>query len=307
MLAILIHSAVYYRVTAEIEAAIPAFMSASAARGWRIESNTPERRGWPWAPSVRLSHVVASRAVGNGILRWTGERVDLIVGLHDLGAVRIAPSGTQALDVSPYAPIRFSAGHALMRVPFADKSPATIDLRNLTVDGTNFTFEAGLVNAEITATAITLSASAIEVVPPLSPPFDAAARGSMRLATNVQPWRGTAAEWKTAGGRIELPALELRWGPLILLGSGTGQLDADLQPDAAVTLRINGAVETLATMARAGLIAPAPASAARAVLGLLTLAAHGGPVTLPVVFADQTVTVAQFPLLRLPSMPWNKP
>jgi hypothetical protein len=58
---------------------------------------------------------------------------------------------------------------------------------------------------------------------------------------------------------------------------------------------------------RAGLLAPGPEAAAQAVLGLLALGARGGPVPIQVTLVDRRLTVAQFPLLRLPLLDWNLP
>ena len=146
----------------------------------------------------------------------------------------------------------------------------------------------------------------------MAAPFDGSASLSLRVVV-TQPFPATptpaqsAALWQRAGGRVEVREFALRLASLAVDGSGEGGLDARLQPEGQATLRVAGAAAVLDAAAAAGLVAAGPASAMRAVLGLLTLAAHGGPVTLPVELADRTVTVARFPLLRLPVLDWGGP
>ncbi len=110
--------------------------------------------------------------------------------------------------------------------------------------------------------------------------------------------------WRARGGRVTASSLEVRWGPLHATGSGDGGLDADLQPVGQAVLLIDGAPALVDAISREGVLPPGPASAIRAVLGLLVLAAGAGPIRLPVVLADRIVAVAGFPIARLATVVW---
>ena len=129
----------------------------------------------------------------------------------------------------------------------------------------------------------------------VSPPFPVAADPA-----------ASAAQWQQAGAAISLPEFTVDWGPLMGSGHATGGLDAEMQPAGHGEVAARGIIELLDAAARAGLLAPSAAQAVRAVLGILTLAAPGTPLRLPLGLANGTIEVAQFPLVRVPRIDWNE-
>ena len=197
---------------------------------------------------------------------------------------------------------------AWLRIPLDGPAPATFELRDFVTQG----FRAGLVNGRATASAFELTAAPVVLDRALAPPFD---RGfALTVGASLNPSlhdaatpRETAAAWQAGGGELTVPRLELQWGPVHMTGSGSAGLDVKLQPRGKATLRIDGAPEVLEAAARAGLVAPGPASAVRAVLGLLALASPGGAISVPVTLENGVLIAAQFPLLRLPQLDWSAP
>lgn len=308
---IAVDTAVWFVVTGRIEQGIAVFVARAAVDGWRIEGEAPARDGWPWVATIRVPHVVATRALGSAEVRWTIDALDLTVSPTNPAVLQLAALGQQTVGFGVAAPLPFQANRAVLQMPFSG-APATLMVRGFSAGTERAGVRAGFITAEISGLALGITADTVELTPALPRPFDGALAVSAQLVTNAAfPEAATpgasAAAWQAAGGRAEVPALELRWGPLLANGSGSGRLDAAMQPEGRATLHVSGAVEVLDAMARGGLVPSAPASAARAVLGLLAMAARGGPLTLPVALADRTLTVAQFPLVRLPVLDWNLP
>lgn len=309
------HSAAWWFVTSRLEDGMPAFVAGAATYGWRVESGPPARGGWPFTATVSLPSLKATRLLGGTTVRWTADRIDVSVSPIRPLMLELAPAGAQTIEASDGAKggavLPFSADRVVARTPLTG-GPIALMAEAL-VAGTAATgVKIARVNGTLDEQSLTIDASGIAVAPGSAPPFDGPIDLAVALSANIpfpaSPTPGSsAAAWQAAGGRMELSNVALRWGTLALEGSGTFRLDAQLQPEGRTTLRVQGAMEALDAMAKGGLLAPGPASAARAVLGLLVLAAHGGPVTLPVAVSGRVVKVSQFPVLRLPLLDWNLP
>ena len=270
-----------------------------------MEAGAPERTGWPFAAVIRLPDVTARRNLGGTAFEWRAERVEVSLLPLDPGAVRITPSGQQAVGFGQAPAIPVQAAASWLRMPLSGAGPAIFELRDLTAGPVHV----GLVNGQVATLAVGLTAAPVTVSPGLAPPFEQGFAVTVGVSLNrmlhdASSPRDTAAAWQTEGGQVTVPRLELQWGPVHLTGSGSGGLDARLQPTGRATLQMEGGAEVLEAAARAGLVAPGPASAMRAVLGLLTLASPGGAVSLPVTLEDRRLTLAQFPLARLPPVAW---
>lgn len=76
--------------------------------------------------------------------------------------------------------------------------------------------------------------------------------------------------WSAAGGVLEVPRLDMLWGPLGLSGNATLALDQDLQPEGALGARMTGFFRALEAFAEAGWLSVSTASFAKVVLGSLS-------------------------------------
>ena len=303
------HTATWWTVTSRIEAALPGIAAAAAVDGWQLQWGTPVRSGWPLAATLRLPAPAAASAMAGG-LRWTAEHLDVSIHPTAPGTLRLQPSARQMLTAGA-AEVTLQTAETSLLVPLDNEGPATFHIRGLNAaTASGVTMTATGIDARFDSTALRATAAGVAVLPPLPAPFDGGADLSLGLLASrpIPPATapgGPAAAWRDMGGRLSVPALSVSWGPLRIDGQAEGELDRDTQPAFRATLRVQGAAETLDALTQANRLQPGPASAMRAVLGLLSLAAKGGPLTLPVVLQDRTVTVAQFPLLRLPPMGWT--
>ncbi len=297
----------WFYVTGRIEAGIPSFVRQAEAEGWRIDFASLTRTGWPLMAGVRLDHVRTVRVLGGGpSLHWTADRVLVRVSLNDPAALHIDAEGDQAVDLGAGDSITGRAGLASYRVPLSGGA-GSFEVRELEAAG-DHGLQIGHVSGALAARAMVFTADAVHLRPPLAAPFDAALSLSARLTTTLPvPEQTTAAvaAWQAAGGTIGVSEVTLAWGPLHVRGGASGGLDSALQPRGRGEFEVEGATEAIDAAARSGLIATSQASAARAVLQILSLASSGGPVRLPVVIEDRRLGVAGFPLLRVPSVDWD--
>jgi hypothetical protein len=115
------------------------------------------------------------------------------------------------------------------------------------------------------------------------------------------------AEWRDAGGTLEISALEFVWGDVAVRGDGTWALDRDLQPEGAMSAHIRGLSEVIDAQVRLGELHPRTADMMKLALRAVTTeAADGRPgeISLPITVQDRRATVGPLPLGKLPRINW---
>lgn len=305
----LLDTGAWWLATAQIEARSPIFIENATRAGWQLTSGSPSRTGWPFTATVRFPAATATRPLGGTTIRWTAETIDVTLSPWHPQVLLAAAAGAQTLTVGGAA-IPLQASVATLRVPL-NAGPSMFEFRNVRLGLPNHdSVRLAHLTGEIETLAAGFTADGVMISPALQPPFDGplAVSGGLHLTSGFSDAATPAASalaWQHAGGRVSIPALMVQWGPLNVSGSGEGGLDGQLQPQGQARLEVTGAEQVLDAAGRGGLLAPGPAAAIRAVLSLLSLARQGGPIPFQVTLADRTLTVAQFPLLRLPSLDWN--
>jgi hypothetical protein len=150
-----------------------------------------------------------------------------------------------------------------------------------------------------------------EMVPPTSwqPPFNRPLKsGEAVIGVRGERVRNpNAAEqliaWRNSGGVVELYRLQLDWAPLMISGDGTGGLDAQNRPEAALSMRVAGYAELLDALVQSRQIGARQAQMFAALLGGM---ARNDPATgrrevrIPITAQNGRLTVAGFPLIALP-------
>lgn len=301
-----VHGVAWFIVAGRIEAGVQGFAAVASTYGWTVEAPAGIRTGWPLAAAIRLPEVVALRPLGATQVRCRFTDVVVSVGLGSPRSVRIRFQGPASVAFGTAAPVALLADEAVLSVPLAGDAPVGFIAAGLRVDRVR----AGTIAVQATPLALTLTADGVVTDPPLAAPFAGAAQLHLRAVTSLPfPARDSpaqsAAAWQAASGTVAVPEFALDWGELHAEGSATGSLDRQLQPQATGSVRMRGATAVLDAGAQAGLVAPGPASAIRAVLQLMTLGAGGGPITLPVALRDRVLTVGSFPVSRLPPLSWG--
>ncbi|KAA0583030.1 DUF2125 domain-containing protein [Azospirillum sp. Sh1] len=120
-----------------------------------------------------------------------------------------------------------------------------------------------------------------------------------------RPEPASLSAWSRDGGTVELDRLALDWGPLGAVLSGTLALDAQLQPQAALTAEIRGAPAILDAVKP--MMRPNEAAIAKTVLAMLArpTGPNGEPlVTAPVTVQDRALYVGPLRVAALPKLVW---
>lgn len=115
--------------------------------------------------------------------------------------------------------------------------------------------------------------------------------------------RGAAIDaWSRDGGTVELDALHLGWGPLILDATGTLALDESRQPMGALTAHIEGMNQAIDALSATGAVRPGDAQTAKTVVGLLAQPGADGKkaVTAPITAQNGWLYLGPVRLARLP-------
>ena len=308
-----------------LRAGVAAWAEAVHARGWSPRWDEPESGGWPFAATLTLPEARLSGGEADlpGGLDWQPGRVTLRVGFRHPRMLVVTAAKEGALRLATLPPLRYAAGalHARLRLDAAATGAdiAATGLRFWQEGTPQGALTVGRATLHIDPAPqphLTLSASALALPPPPAgqgwPLGDAIARleADATLSGAYPPAGGLAARaasWRDSGGNLAVPRLDLAWGDLTIASSGRFGLDARLQPVAAVTARMTGYDAAVDALRDGGVVAAGPATAIKAVLGLLAqVPPEGGApvVELPLTVQDGLLTAGRIPLARLPPMRW---
>ncbi len=316
------HGLLWLWLVGRLEAGLDHWATAQRAAGGQVGHGPATRGGWPWAASLTLPML---RLVDPGGLAWQGTALELRLALPWPTRLALAASGAQQLEVGP-AVLPFTTTSLTGSLPLL---PGPQPLR-LQAEALAAATPAGPLLLRRAALALAtqpggslldlaLEGLALPALPAataaLGPEIGRVAlqlalAGPLPLAAlqGGVPSTSQAMAWRDAGGRLELRALDVVWGPVQAGGTGELTLDPTLQPTARATLRLAGLVETLDALLAAGLLTPANARGLRTMVQLLQLApAEPGPprLNLPLLLRDRTLSVAGFTLLRLAPLRWS--
>lgn len=133
--------------------------------------------------------------------------------------------------------------------------------------------------------------------------FDVTVKGGLpsgKLAQAVMAWRD-------AGGTIELDNLDLRWGGLAAVATGTVALDQDLQPIGGFSGAIQGYDKVLSALVQSGRMRAADAGLARIALTMLAKAGPDGKPEIKTAFTIQNGQMFLGPakLGKAPHISWE--
>lgn len=166
---------------------------------------------------------------------------------------------------------------------------------------------------------VAIRADAIEFAPGILPPTPSPVLGNTiavirtNLALNGAidphlPVPQALADWRDAGGTIDINRFEIVWGPMRLIADGTAALDPNLQPEGVFSARVSGLMDLLTAMENTKMIDARTAAIARITLAVLTRPSEqGGPpeARVPLTIQDRKLSVGPVILLTMPIITWR--
>lgn len=298
-----VHGAAWFWLTSRLRDGAEAAVAFYGTQGWHASAGAPRRGGWPLAASLWYPRVTVT-----GPASWTAEWVDLRIALLRPGTLEIVPGGRQTFGVPGWPEVSGEAGRLVIATPLDGDGAADVagaDITLMLPAGPVLVYgisgRLGEADAALDLTGIQLPESwrLLE--------GNAERAGFRAVLVPSAPLGGTpaqrAARWRDSGGVLSVPGFEVRWGTFSVTGTGTLRLNARLQPEAEARLQVTGYAAMLDGAVRTGLLPPRSAAAAKTVLGLLG-APGGGTVDVPLVLQAGVLSVARFPLLRVPDLDW---
>ena len=318
------HGALWAYAVHAIETIADEQIESARAQGWQISLGRVSRGGWPMAARVTYENArVADVApAGPG---WRSSELSLALDIRRPSVLLVQLTGPHTLNLEgvAYAVRTTTLGGSLT----LGQPPLLISVAGsgikAEVPGGGF----GIGNLAFTAThvpqpaagkrALDLRADLTSIDLPATwmpprvalPTHIAALNLAAGMVGGLPEFRFTrrAGEaWRNSGGRLEVDQLGLEWGKLTLTAETKLDLDAALQPQGSGKLKAAGIAEAIDTMVAGGML---PASTGRAAKGVLMLIPKNsdGEIALPMSLSGRMLTVARFPLVRLPELVWPEP
>jgi hypothetical protein len=314
--------------TRRLEAGVGQWMTAQRAAGWHVTATDQQSGGWPFAATLRLSHVAIEGGepfVRAGIA-WRADHVTLRIAVLHPMTLQFDASGVGQVRIAAGPDVPYSASRLVAGVPLWTAimpNSVSIAAEGLTAGGPGQTVTiAHLVartrlmpEAIVGEPAVTTSLSASGIV--LPPGRDwALGQRIASLAADVAlngplPTRGSlnerAVTWRDDGGVLDVRALQGVWGPLHLRAKARVQLDSDLQPVGAGSATMVGYTATADELAAHGVMTQGAAIAAKALLSLMAQTpADGGAseVRVPLSLQRRTLSMRHVPLVCVPPLDW---
>lgn len=310
------------------------WISAREADGYRIAHSTLAIGGFPRVARVAVSAPVIAAPDGRALgWSWAGDHAAIEASPLRRGAVTLRLAGDEAVSINVDGTLRTYRGDAdelTLRAAGGLSPPSTalivsnlmlaaeepgdvVEVERLSASGK--VLDRPPAASPASAYAIKIDATGIRLPRQLNLPFGEAlahltADGVVEGAFVVKSALPDAlADWRDGGGAVKLSHLSLRYGPLLLEGSGTAALDADMQPVGTFAARIQGFQQTISELAGRGLIDEPTAAKAKIALAILSRpGADGRPptVSVPLSLHDRTLSVGPLPLLVVPMIEWPR-
>ena len=302
--AFVIHGLAWAYVTDRLRTQYLAGLDGLRQQGWQVTSEQPRRSGWPTAAALQLGPLALDGRPAGVPLTWSAAGAELGFHIRHLAILRIVPTGLQRIRLGQ-AP-EFTLTAAALEVQ-ADGEFLRATGQDLVLSLSGGEARAGAMQARTDGLALQAALTAVQLPDPRRPPvqrvtLDATLTQAVPAAADSIR---QAMRWRDQGGVVEVRAFSAQAGELVVQASGTVRLDAALQPALEGTAILRGYRPSLDAMVQAGAIPASAALAINAVLGLLSGRSGQAGATVPVRLADGVLSLAGFPLLRLPALEWS--
>ncbi len=324
-------------VAANLKGGLKSWVDDQMGVGIRAHYEGVEISGYPFVfrviltkPQVSLSFIPASS--GGEEWRWQASRLIAEMKPWDLNTVKLDVSGSHDVEITRGAVrdiYRAAARQAVIAVIIGDDGLPNIS--TVTMSGLEVWDKQR--NDQVSARHVRLQGGRLfpQDLTNETPTFDVSAtiqdfylprRLNLPLGHKIEYFRiklqvlgqlkrpidqETLAAWRDDGGVIEISALEARYGSLQMVASGTMALDYQLQPLAAMSVKLHGYVPALDQLRAARVIGLREVTIAKLVLGALSRReSDGGPATvrLPFNIRDGVLTAQGLKLLAIPPVIW---
>lgn len=335
-LAVVVYSAIWWISADRLRGKLDGWAADMRGHGWSVSYDRVRIEGYP----ASLTAVVDAPSIGApealGGWRWQAPQITGSVRPWNPDRIVFDGTGVHRLRVAGAdpAPIRVTVGAAfglVLRLAKARATKIVLKLADVAIDAPGRSLPRKLNEADATILLPERPGRADEgrSPEPPGPTIELRVRGidfgenettgsgrgieeaSLRAKLiGPLPREATArtlAVWRDGGGTLEIGEASLRWQRANANGSGTVALDRDLQPLAALSIRIKGYGDLLRTFIAHGWVKRRDAGAIRLGLDLVARASSGrtGTIALPVTIQDRRLSLGPISVMRLPRIDWG--
>jgi len=297
-----LHGAAWAYLTARLQRDVEARLDGLRRDGWDIRAEAPSRAGWPFAAVVSYRRVAMDGAAAGVPAAWSADEVSIALRAAQPGTLLIVPSGAQRWRLAGAAWVAVTAASFELA---ADGARIGLSGREVVLHLPGGPVGVADLQASAVDRSLQVGLTGIE-----APPFMEAGRATLDASLTRPVPAGpdpaaAAAAWRDGGGTIQVSSVSLEAGGLTVSASGGGGLDAGLQPVLDLAAQVRGHRAALDRLVQAGAVPASTAVATKAVLGLLSGRDADAPAAVRLRLADAVVSVAGFPLLRVPFLNWT--
>ena len=320
----------YWRIVArQLEAGVTAWAEKQRAFGNEVAFEWDGVGGFPFRFAATFREPVIRWHGSRADAAWQGATLEAAMAPWNLRRIEVSSSGQndavlrlagdpaewRAAATGLAGDVTLYDDGALRGFALALKQPdltlagavlssaaATVTLDQPQTAPTDFNMPLGRVTLDARGVALPpgtrlLTEDAIETLS-----LDATIKGPMPLA----PPKQALADWRDAGGVVELSSFTLAQGPLGLTGNATLALDADLQPEGAGTITSTGLGEAVEILISDGRIPDERALIARTTVKALEKPGPDGKLhaTLGLALQNRVVSFGPVPLVALQRIEW---
>lgn len=307
------YTAYWFHAAGQVHKAVLAWADEKRAAGWQVRWTDLSMHGFPSRVAMRLREPALAAPGGAA---WRAEALTAVSSPFDGDRVRIDAAGRHEIAAGFWhaeitaatltVDLTLASGRlreaAIAASGLASPGGGTAD--SLTVSA--IPTEAGL-SFSATATGFRLDEPSWTVLDPLIARAEVAGRIAGPLAPG--PLTEAVERWSAAGGTVEVERLMLDWPPITLEADGTMALDPQMQPLAAFSAKVRGYGQLMDNLARAGIVEPGAAEAAKMLLALMAKPdSHGRPaVPVPLTVQSGRLWLGPAPVAQFPPLIWPTP
>ena len=335
-LAAIVYSAIWWISADRLREELDGRAADMRANGWSVSYDRVRIDGYPVSvtATVDAPTVAAPRSAGGW--SWRGPRVTATIRPWNPDRIELDGAGIHRLRLADKggAPIRVTTGSSFGLVLFLPEARATrivLKLEDVAIDGTVEALPRKIEAGEATVflprepgradlgrgpeppgptIALRLVGIDFPAVEATGRSFGIEEASLTAKLLGPTPRAATAralAVWRDGGGTLEIADASLRSQGASAKGSGTAALDRDLQPLAALSIRIEGYGELLRALVARGWMKKGDAGAIRLGLDLVARASSGrkGTIAMPLTIQDRRLSFGPISVTQLPRIDWD--
>lgn len=277
LVVVLIHGVFWTIVSGQIRNQAQAWIADQEAAGYVIAHEGLSVDGYPFRFSLRVESPDIAAPDSEGGWRVQAERLAATAQIYDLNHWILTPDGAVSLQaLTEDGPARWTAAYDAARLSVAGSGGVTTRI-GASVAGLALQAETGPTPAveaigalnltgffaEGDAFTVRVQADALRLAEGVLDPALQAAFGPevelWRAEANITEFEalvrgGDPAEWRRAGGALDIIRAQLVWGAADITGSGQLALDADLLPAGRLSVVVTDPETLIQALVAAGLV-----------------------------------------------------